>query len=228
MTMTMSMLRVDLSTIWAARSKKPRRVRVLPRVLRRPAQCSISLISQDSGEHRQLSAPSCPLCLCCVIFRYLCIWLGSSLLSPPPPVWSRWGAAPAPSPDITRWSHSSGSGGHTQLQCRAGQCPPHGRSRYPVIFLSLRILNKLCMRTHSTWPQCYIWIAISCACMHLLWEYNNPEKKSHPSKKISRNSSNVIMESPLMSASITISCRSSFDRLIPSLVRTNLISDVEM
>ena len=119
MTMTMSMLRVDLSTIWAARSKKPRRVRVLPRVLRRPAQCSISLISQDSGEHRQLSAPSCPLCLCCVIFRYLCIWLGSSLLSPPPPVWSRWGAAPAPSPDITRWSHSSG--GHTQLQCRAGQ-----------------------------------------------------------------------------------------------------------
>ena len=114
--------------------KKPRRVRVLPLVLRRSAQCSISLISQDSGEHRQLSAPSCPLCLCCVIFRYLGIWLGSYLLSPPPPVWSRWGAAPAPSPDITRWSHSSGSGGHHTNT-------PHGHSRYPVIFLSFSIIN---------------------------------------------------------------------------------------
>ena len=137
MTMTMSMLRVDLSTIWAARSLW---VRVLPRVLRRSAQCSISLISQDSAEHRQLSAPSCPLCLCCVIFRYLCIWLGSSLLSPLPPVWSRWGAAPAPSPDITG---DTAQAQVATLSCSAERdnCPRHGHSRYPVIFLSFSIIN---------------------------------------------------------------------------------------
>ena len=50
----------------------------------------------------------------------------------------------------------------------------------------------------------------------------------YPSKKMSLNSSKVIMESPLMSASITISWRSSLERLIPSLVKTNLISEVEM
>ena len=50
----------------------------------------------------------------------------------------------------------------------------------------------------------------------------------YPSKKMSLNSSKVIMESPLMSASITISWRSSLERLIPSRVKTNLISDVDM
>mgnify|MGYP007045155061 CR=1 FL=1 len=45
---------------------------------------------------------------------------------------------------------------------------------------------------------------------------------------MSLNSSKVIMESPLMSASITISWRSSLERLIPSRVKTNLISDVDM
>ena len=54
------------------------------------------------------------------------------------------------------------------------------------------------------------------------------ETKVYPSKNMSLNSSNVIIESPLMSASITISCRSSLERLIPSLVSTNFISDVEI